>query len=954
VPCAAAFEAYPAADAALYAHYAAHGVPSDVVEPASDAMVRAFLERVAPRVPPGTVLPWPGGDAPTVEDVAVMESVAASSPMSVMSPYFPDDAPAAVSTSVRRIMELLRQRHAVSIQKATLDYVLLSAPERQRLGLVHGAPPELRVRPERLPQKPPAAWRNNISKAKRVLQHRLVITTKPFIECHRLWQDFHDVLLVKLPATAQVPAFEARPKRTAVLGGGAAVTVDDFVVEQLKRVDEVTALLRSEWHPKLARAFFAAIEDGTLKLGGDGDVDESAYFNAAALIMGSQLNHIVRGSIAALVDFFEAFTPGHLATAPAAFLVKPDVLADVSNPCISFERQSAHLRDAVERVFDRVARAFEGFERVEVWQRQIWDDGGEQPASAAPRASAVNDGRRSANSATKRTALPQRSTTSAQALHDDETAVSTWTSGKIVSKGGKQKRNFLVAIEADDALLLSARKRILYVVQANLAVAKANVDLYAPFAFLLEAAPVAPQQRDDDEDDDETYGASRSQGPRSQGPDKLQRARGADVVADLSALEVQISDLWAAARGVCVSQHFAAAPLLEVGVLAVHATLVDRALARSRRLLEGVQAVVAGDVRGLTKRARVTVLWLQRRPASVDELVAAQRNLLTAETRDLGDFADAQSDVQRRVAFLVRHNGLTMDVLSQAQAGHQAVAEVRDQVAKGPKQLALAKRSVEADLAKRSAALAVELSNVAKAVSAFSDRGNPKMIREYMEQLREVRRGVDRAAEEAQLFNAEETKLGLEKVTFFSLSDIFAELEPYEQLWATALQFHLVFSTWVKGPIRALDGDEAASAHAEMSKTFDALVEKLQAADASEPHKFALSIQAQLDRFAPNVPIIRALSSKHLTEAHWREISAVFGFQLNSESITNLTNLLELSENRPGKAEMLDDIAKRAKLEALGEPEPAPKAAADTAADTAEPAAEPAVDPAADRPGDAP
>lgn len=199
---------------------------------------------------------------------------------------------------------------------------------------------------------------------------------------------------------------------------------------------------------------------------------------------------------------------------------------------------------------------------------------------------------------------------------------------------------------------------------------------------------------------------------------------------------------------------------------------------------------------------------------------------------------------------------------------------------------------------------------------SFSDKGNPKLIREYIDQLTEVRTALTTEAEGIEAYNAEEAKLGLAARTSFpELETISRELMPYERLWQTALRFHLSYSSWVKGPIRALDGEQTARDHAEMVETIGELTERLGALGAQEPAKFAQSIYTQLERFAPNVPIVRALSSKFLREQHWREISQVVGFQLSAENITNLTNLLELSENRPDKASRLEEIAKRAEKE---------------------------------------
>ena len=101
-----------------------------------------------------------------------------------------------------------------------------------------------------------------------------------------------------------------------------------------------------------------------------------------------------------------------------------------------------------------------------------------------------------------------------------------------------------------------------------------------------------------------------------------------------------------------------------------------------------------------------------------------------------------------------------------------------------------------------------------------------------------------------------------------------------------------------------------------MTKTFDELAAHLENVGAQEPLEYCQACAQKLLDFAPHVPVVRALSSPALREQHWGDLSAVVGFPLSAENITNLTNLLELAEKSADMAERLWDVAAAAETAA--------------------------------------
>ncbi|KAJ8603484.1 hypothetical protein CTAYLR_005135 [Chrysophaeum taylorii] len=879
--------------AALYGHYLTRGIPE--VEEMKPAAVSTIVTRVAGSLPFEL-----NGWSQLLDDDDCRAVVLAD--RGNKEEEDDDDV-------LRRIVRSMRAGYCRSIKKAILDYVLLSASERVRLGLPRGTPRELAL-PPKLSSFSPSAKRATYyvetipvgacRAMRKALRHRLLLTTTPFVECHRVWQDYKDVLLLKLPSTEDVI------NDIDVKASWKPSSIAEFERRQSECLEEVQKMIKDKWQPQLARSFFDGIEKGDIKLGKD-DVGAEAYFNVAALMMGSQLNQIVRRTIDAMLAYFEEFLPEGGQTFPPAFVLVPNLKDSRGAPGISLETTASNLRASVVRVFDGVVTAFNDVDRIEHWQMRNLLRAGLEASSSSSQST-----HQKTNANSHHEAIPR--------------AIKNLDLPDLTAK---HKTKALLAVNSvDDPQFADARRRILHVLDVNLETAAANMRLYQPFEFLLQtprgdegglANPLMTATTtsgssavQNDDDDDVTHIAEIAlSSVRQSTPITINGGR--DVDEELEELRKTVARYTKSASDVTAMRVFEPVPLVELDVAGLHGLLGGHALEKTQRLFQAVAHGIASDVRAVTKKARAIILWLQQRPKTTRELAVARKNLDQAGSVDLVDLRDAFLKIWKKVDFLADHDGLQPKVLDAACQAQQAAREVHAQVERAADLLKSEREALKIDLAKRGEQIKAQLAEVRTKVRSFADKGNAKLIREYIDQLIEVRKVLASEISGVEAFNDEETKLGLDSTTDFpSIQLVSSELEPYEQLWTTALKFHTSYSTWIKGPIRSLDGQAVAKDHAEMVAIFTNLSKRLIDLGATEPAKFATSIAAQLDRFKPNIPIVRALASKALTEDHWAEISAVVGFQMTPGSLTNLANFLELSENRRDKSERLADIAARA------------------------------------------
>ena len=138
------------------------------------------------------------------------------------------------------------------------------------------------------------------------------MTTPPFVACHFTWAS---------SSARRSSRCRARRPGRARARAAARAHAGDFAREQLATLHAEVTKLRERWYPQLAGSFFDGIEHGHSHGGGGGgkgaaggapDAGEqlATYFNAAAVLMGSQLRAVVCESISMLEDFFALYESG--------------------------------------------------------------------------------------------------------------------------------------------------------------------------------------------------------------------------------------------------------------------------------------------------------------------------------------------------------------------------------------------------------------------------------------------------------------------------------------------------------------------------------------------------------------------------------------------------------------------------------------------------------------------
>ena len=188
-----------------------------------------------------------------------------------------------------------------SINKATLDYVLLSDAERSRLS-IEEIPADVRVpnfgsdNGQVARQQPPEVWRTAFASVKDAHEERGIILA-PLTIVNAMWKDFCHLKLVSVPASY----------KESLEQNNVQMSVVQFEERQLTHIQSVVEEFRGNWLVSLRNMFEDCVENAGTALQAD-LVDR--YIKAWTVAMQSQLRSVISSSVESLLAFFEMFALG--------------------------------------------------------------------------------------------------------------------------------------------------------------------------------------------------------------------------------------------------------------------------------------------------------------------------------------------------------------------------------------------------------------------------------------------------------------------------------------------------------------------------------------------------------------------------------------------------------------------------------------------------------------------
>ncbi|XP_054256854.1 dynein axonemal heavy chain 3 [Macrosteles quadrilineatus] len=118
------------------------------------------------------------------------------------------------------------------------------------------------------------------------------------------------------------------------------------------------------------------------------------------------------------------------------------------------------------------------------------------------------------------------------------------------------------------------------------------------------------------------------------------------------------------------------------------------------------------------------------------------------------------------------------------------------------------------------------------------------------------------------------------------------QVEPFDLLWHTVLEFHQSYDKWYYGPFKDLDAELIKESVETMWRVLYKLAKTL--FDVPGSKRIAEMVRAKVEKFKQFVPVLQTICNPGIQERHWQQMSEAVGITISPTPESTLSDMIEL------------------------------------------------------------
>jgi dynein heavy chain len=280
-------------------------------------------------------------------------------------------------------------------------------------------------------------------------------------------------------------------------------------------------------------------------------------------------------------------------------------------------------------------------------------------------------------------------------------------------------------------------------------------------------------------------------------------------------------------------------------------------------------------------------------PETFKEMADLMAYMNDVKTVELPDLLSELEEASRRLAYLVHFSALDEENIKLNTITFTWPNRVIPILEKNDEIILKARRNNESNLKERRIKFMQDLEDFQRQVDELKEVGDVDEMPFYVKKVQALQKQLQMANDTIAVFNKEEQLFGWQATNYPLRKKITAELEPYQALYSTAVQFQKSYKRWLDGNLLELDAEhieqEVENLKRDMFRVLGSLVQ------AAAPRNIAKQVMEKIEEFVTNIPLIRVVCNPGLRDRHWVEMSNVSGFDIKPDGTTSLRKMLKLN-----------------------------------------------------------
>ncbi|CAH8492971.1 unnamed protein product, partial [Dicrocoelium dendriticum] len=297
--------------------------------------------------------------------------------------------------------------------------------------------------------------------------------------------------------------------------------------------------------------------------------------------------------------------------------------------------------------------------------------------------------------------------------------------------------------------------------------------------------------------------------------------------------------------------------------------------------------------RGICRRYDEIMNRLSETPPDTECLVQLQAYMRDVSNTLVFKLKDEVADAAERLNFLLDYAFLSADDIKLNSTLFYWPENILSVLDVTSTRVGMLRENAEDELKQRTTSLEQRILNCWDRITVMRKRemtSLEEMVRS-VQILDEFAVELEALTTESEQINKEEGLVQWEITQFPQLVELRRQMEPFDKLWRTALEFDTCNKNWLQAPYHTINPYEVEQQVSDMYKTMHKLTKTL--AELPGPAKVAQKMKTKLLKFQQFLPVIHVVCNPGIQSRHWDQMSDIVGFDIKPQPDTQLINFLE-------------------------------------------------------------
>jgi dynein heavy chain len=333
--------------------------------------------------------------------------------------------------------------------------------------------------------------------------------------------------------------------------------------------------------------------------------------------------------------------------------------------------------------------------------------------------------------------------------------------------------------------------------------------------------------------------------------------------------------------------------LIEINLEDLHRQLSAKAIDLSNKFLSKIIQQNMDYQLAICQRFEAIEARALKDPEGFQEMAELLEFMEHVQTVELPSLKEELAQAHKRLLYTIKFGALNEESIKLNNITFSWPGQIGPILEKHGIMMEGSKGRLADNLRERRLKFEQELDEIRLQVEEFKDVSDFDETPFYYKKCQNLAKQLQAYADTVAAFNKEEQLLGWPQTTYPIRKQIMMNLEPFQILYGSAVNFQRSYKKWMDGSIIELEAEQIEADLDSLKREVYKIMAMI--ADMEAPLQIIKHVKEKIEEFTYNLPIIRVLCNPGLRDRHWERMSEIVGVDMKPDATSSFRKMLKMN-----------------------------------------------------------